>query len=303
MRVTVPAATGDQRGARDVAPRVAIVVVNWNGWPETSRCLDALRRLDYPCWEVVVIDNASTDGSVRRLAELHPEAEILASAENLGFAAGSNAGIERALAGGSDYVWLLNNDALPDAGALRALVSKAEEDPQIAAVGSVVYEGTGARTVQAWGGGWADPRTGRSAHFRKPVATDRLDYITGASLLLRRQAIERSGSLDERFFLYFEDTELGFRYRRDGWRLAVAQDSVVIHQGGTSSVKVPERELDRHRTRSLVMFLRMHASCFGVSAPISALLRAAGFTRRGEFRRALRVLRDTAVALRDYGST
>lgn len=260
-----------------------VIVLNWNGWSDTNACLDSLARLDYPRYQVVVVDNASTDDSVERIRAAHPEVTLLQSGGNLGFAGGNNVGIRHALEQGADYVWLLNNDAVADPHALTALVELAERDPSVGAVGSRIFYMDRPTELQAWGGGWANVWTGRSSEHHARVSERELDYLTGCSLLLTRAALERSGLLDDRFFLYFEDTELSFRYRRDGWRLAVAEDSKVWHRGGGTSKRI-SRPVARYRTQSLLRFLRLHSPSFLVSAAVSTALRGTSFALRGNVR-------------------
>ena len=199
--------------------RVSILLLNWNNWKDTNECLASLKGLDYGDWEVIVIDNGSSDGSVSRIREQFPAAEIMELGENLGYARGNNEGIRAALNRGAEYVWILNNDTTVDPAALRALVDRAEADPKIGAVGSAIYYASAPGRLQAWGGGHVNFWLGRSHHFLRPVADDRIQFLTGASVLLRRPMLESVGLLDEGFFLYWEDSDICFRMRAVGWRL------------------------------------------------------------------------------------
>jgi len=93
-----------------MAPGVTIILVNWNGKEDTIECLESLRRIDYPNFKVLLVDNASSDGSVEELRQRYPDVELIVSDRNLGFAGGNNLGITRALESGADYLLLLNND-------------------------------------------------------------------------------------------------------------------------------------------------------------------------------------------------
>src|SRR3990172_7762179 len=106
-------------------PFVYIVVVNWNGWQHTVRCLDSLRRLDYPNYRVIVVDNGSTDGSRERIRAAHPDTELVEAEKNFGFGGGANIGIRAALDSGTDYVWVLNNDIVVEPHTLDELISVA----------------------------------------------------------------------------------------------------------------------------------------------------------------------------------
>src|ERR1700757_1370728 len=115
--------------------KVCSIVLNWNGWRDTSICVLSLLQQNYANHWVIVVDNGSTDDSVTRLRQEFPEITLIENKTNLGFAAGCNVGIREALAAGADFVWLLNSDAIADPNALHSLVETASRDPRIGAVG------------------------------------------------------------------------------------------------------------------------------------------------------------------------
>jgi GT2 family glycosyltransferase len=244
--------------AHKVARKAYVLVLNWNNWEDTNDCLASLKSLDYDDWKLIVIDNGSTDGSVGRIRERFPEVEVLELGENCGFAKGNNAGIRVAVERGAEYVWLLNNDTTVDPNALSALVKRAETDPKIGAVGSAIYCAKEPERLQAWGGGNIDFWLGRSRHFVRPVAEGRIQFLTGASLLLRRSVLDTLGLLDEGFFMYWEDADYCFRLRKVGLRLAVASESKVLHKGA-ASFDTGSVLLDSYFTRSAGRFFQKHA--------------------------------------------
>jgi GT2 family glycosyltransferase len=217
-----------------LSAKVVVVLLNWNEWSDTSLCLSTLEHLDYKSFEVLVVDNGSTDGSPQRIRETFPWVNVVENGKNLGFTGGCNVGIRYAQAQGADFIWLLNNDTTVDPAALRALVEKAESDSRIGAVGSAIYFMDERERLQCWGGGYVNFWMGRSEHFLRKVDDDKVEFIMGASLLLSRAAIDRVGALDEGFFIYWEDADICFRLRRHGWRLAVAGESKVWHKGSTA---------------------------------------------------------------------
>jgi GT2 family glycosyltransferase len=258
-------------------PLVHIVTLNWQNWRETFEVLYALRELKYSPFKTVVVDNGSKDDSVRRLRETFPEVEILENGANLGFAGGNNVAIRRALDAGADYVWLINNDAKPAPDALAALVALAERDPRAGAVGSVIYNTAHPEQVDAWGGGSLVLWMGWSRFSRGP--DDPLQYITGTSMLLKAAALRDVGLLDERFFIYWEDTDLSFRLRAKGWNLAAAESSRVWHTMSTTMSRHPYQRA-YHIMRSFVLFLRKHSR-----APLPNALSALAFQSLGKLRR------------------
>ncbi|WP_276957944.1 glycosyltransferase family 2 protein [Allomeiothermus silvanus] len=236
-------------------PIAYIIVLNWNGWRDTLACLAALEALNYPNYEVVVVDNGSTDGSAEEIRKAKPQVNLLETRQNLGFAGGNNIGIRYALEQGAEYIWLLNNDTVVDPDALTAMVELAEKDCRIGVVGSVLYYMEQPTKVQAWGGGRVNLLTGRSRHLLAPGEPH---YITGASMLLRREALEQVGLLDEGFFMYWEDADLSFRLRQKGWMVAVAPESKVLHKESASAKKGSPRQ-DILYNASAVRFFRRHA--------------------------------------------
>jgi GT2 family glycosyltransferase len=244
-------------------PHVAIVVLNWNGWQDTLACIASLQALDYANFHIVLVDNGSTDGSEAQFRRAFPSVELLQTGCNLGFGGGCNVGMRHALAAGTEYVWLINSDATVAPGALSALVRLAEENPRLGAVGSVLFDADSVSRVQLWGGGRVGLWLGRSVHCLNPGAT--LDFVSGASMLLRRAALEQVGMFDDtRYFMYWEDTDLGFRLRKAGWTLAVAGDSKIWHQQ-SASLGLGNPLLDEYATRSCVRFLRRHAPMPAIS--------------------------------------
>jgi GT2 family glycosyltransferase len=213
---------------------VYVLVLNYRSWQDTLACLEALGRLKYSNFRVLVLDNASPNDSVPRIQTAFPNIELIRLERNLGFAGGNNLGLRRALAEGAEYVWLLNPDTLPEPRALSAMVGLAQRDPQVGAVGSVLYETDDPQRVQVWGGGEVVLNGGLIRLLSGPHQLPRLSYISGASLLLPRAALERVGLLDEGFFMYGEDADYGLRLTKAGFRLAVAEGSRVLHKGGTS---------------------------------------------------------------------
>lgn len=243
-------------GSHSGQKRVIVVVLNWNGWHDTLECIASLQKLNYPNVELTVVDNGSTDGSQAWIEAQFPDVRVIQTGTNLGFGGGCNVGIRNALESGADYIWLINSDATVDQNSLAALVALADAQTCVGAVGSVLYEFDRPEQIQLWGGGRVNLWLGTSRHQIAPAA---LDFISGASMLLRREAIEQVGMFDDQaFFMYWEDSDLCFRLRQFGWQLAVAEDSRVWHKLSASLGK-GSRQLDAYFTQSGVRFLRRYA--------------------------------------------
>lgn len=233
------------------APKVYVVVVNWNGADDTIACLESLRNCDHPRFEVIVCDNGSADDSVVRLREWTAReelpVELIEIGENRGFAAGGNVGIGRALERGDvDYVWLLNNDATAAPPALSALVAELERRPAAGFCGSTVCFADGSGRVQAMGGGSYDPWFSRTRLFARDAVPEpaeqeavavrvrrELDFVAGASLLVSRAVLDHVGPMTEDYFLYYEEIDWA-RRARGRYELTWAPASLVHHRVGAS---------------------------------------------------------------------
>ena len=271
------------------SPKIHTILVNWNNYPDTVACLSSLRELDYDNCDVIVVDNGSTDDSPSRIRNAFPDLTIIELGRNSGFAGGCNAGIRHALSQGSEFVWLLNIDTTVDRDALRALVDKARCSPRLAACGSAIYFMDDPQRLQAWGGGHVNFWLGRSRHYVQPVPDRSVEFITGASMLISRKAIESIGLLDEHFFMYWEDADYCFRLRASGWELAVAGPSRVWHKG-SSTVGKESARLDRYFNSSAKRFFRKHAAVSSLTIWIGTTLRFAKRALRGDWTRGRAVL-------------
>lgn len=237
-------------------PHVAVIILNWNGWSDTAACVRSLLRGTYPGYRLLVVDNGSTDNSVERLRVLFPDLDILETGENLGFARGNNLGMEHVLADDSvDHVWLLNNDTVVHPATMAELVRTAESEPRAGALGAVLMEADRPDVVQEWGG----RRMGLWTGIAWPASAKRPpNYICGASLFLRRTCLEQCGLFDPEYFFFFEDTDLGYRIRSQGWKLMTAERAVLLHKGSASVGPHSFNQFYWYR-RGLIRFLRTYA--------------------------------------------
>ena len=264
----------DQPAPSDPAPAVSVLIVAWQSGRHLARCLEALDRQTWRDFEVVLLDNASTDGAVGALVP-RPWLRIERSAENLGFAAGNNRAA--ALARGR-YLVTLNPDAFAEPGWLAALVAAAGRHPEAGSVGSVqlldadpgLFDGVGDplhATGAAWRGGRLKPA--------RPVAESATFGVCAAAALYRRDAFDAAGGFCERFFCFYEDVDLAVRLRLAGWSAVVTPDAVVRHVGSASA---PSAFVLRHATRNRVWaWLRgMPGPLLAATLPATAAIWAAG---------------------------
>jgi GT2 family glycosyltransferase len=223
--------------------KLSVVVVNWNSREDLLACLDALERQTHRDLEVVVVDNASNDGSVEEVRERFPRVTLLAQRENLGFAEGCNRGIAAASA---PWIALLNNDAVADARWAEELMLAAERGPEeCGMLQSLMLFQSEPDKINSTGIELAKSGGGRDRHEnrRRPPPGGPLEEIfcpTGGAAAYRRTMLDRlrlpTGWLDREHFCYYEDMDLGWRARLAGWRAFFVPSSWVLHRyhGSTS---------------------------------------------------------------------
>jgi GT2 family glycosyltransferase len=250
-----------------VTKKVGVIVLNYNGTRVLPGLLDSLERLDYPDFRVFLVDNASTDGSlalVRSYLDRLPM-EIVENRENLLFSAGNNVGIERALEWGADYVFLLNNDTLVPPSILTELADFMGSNTQAGIAGPMIHFGEPVGAIWGAGGqvslwwGLVRHRGIRQKDVGQYSQPAKVDYVSGAAMMISRAVIERIGMLDTDFPMYYEDTDFCFRARKAGFETWYVPAGPVIHLvsvaagGQTSGFKI------RRRFSSGMRFFARHA--------------------------------------------
>ena len=264
-------------------PLVYCIVLNWNGWKDTFKCLDSLAGQDYQRLKIIAVDNASTDESVIKITEAYPSLRLVETNANLGFAGGNNAGIRLALNEGAEFVWLLNNDTIVPQNTASLLVAKAIREQRAGEIGSVFYHMHEPETIQAWGGATLSPwKLYRPKLVMSPRRFGKNTAMMAASILLRREALMQAGLLDDRFFVDFEDSDLSFRIYKAGWALEVAEDTRILHKGG-ASFKTNNIQRWRYSIASQIRFIRKHAYYPNVLLWAFCLVIFISRMRRGEW--------------------
>ena len=202
-------------------PAVWCIVLAYNGIELTLECLDTLREQDYPNLHLLVVDNASTDSTTDVLRAQAPDVEVLTSSENLGYAGGNNLGMRHALARGADLLFLVNNDTRLDSHCVTALVEEIQTPPVCGAVGPMVYTWDNWQTISSAGGvvDWAAAdavNVGAGEADQGQYAARSVDFVNGCGIMVSRTAVERVGLIDERFFMYWEETDWCLRMHEAG---------------------------------------------------------------------------------------
>jgi GT2 family glycosyltransferase len=247
-----------------MAPKTAVIVLNWNNMKDTIDCLISLEKTDYRNFEPIVVDNGSTDGSAAAIRERFPEVRIVETGKNLGFAGGNNAGIRLALQEGFDYVLLLNNDTEADPAFLSELVKVADNDPRIGIAGSKIYYHSEPKKIW-FAGGSINYRYGDAHHLGENEMDngqyDRVsdtDYVTGCSMLIKRKVLEDIGMLEEKLFLYYEDSDFCARASRQGYRIVFVPSSIAWHKISSTTGKIKDLQLF-YGTRNMLIFEKRNA--------------------------------------------
>jgi len=238
---------------------VFIILINRNGCEDTKSCIESIHLSSHQNYVVLVVDNDSEDNSVSIIKNDFPEVIVIESDENIGFAGGCNLGIRYALDHGADYVWLLNNDTLVEANTLSNMLAVAKSDQQIGAVGAILLYMDQPDKVQARGGGWVDMWRGMSWHCKNAQDETRLTYLTGASMLIRHEAIIDIGLLDASFFMYWEDADYSRRLSKAGWKLKVASNAKILHKESATTGR-KSTNFYKMFNHSSALFFRKHST-------------------------------------------
>ncbi|WP_439587270.1 glycosyltransferase [Hydrogenophaga sp.] len=238
-------------------PQVLTVVLNYRTPDLTLRAVEAaLREMEGLAGAITVVDNDSRDGSYEKLLQGvqmrgWDRVRVLQSGRNGGYGAGNNYGISQGLPDGSapDYVYILNSDAFPEPGCIRVLLEHLESHPQVGFAGSRIhgedggYHQSAFRFPTVFSEFESAAATGPISFLLKryivplqePMEALQVDWMAGASLMVRHRVLEETQGFDERFFLYFEETDLCLRARRAGWTAVYLPKSQVMHIGSVST--------------------------------------------------------------------
>lgn len=245
--------------------RVAIIIINWKLKEATLACLRSLEHVTSSS-RVIVVDNGSHDGSVEYLQQHAPYIDLIALPTNTGFGYACNQAISHALTDAAcEYVWIINNDALVDPGALTALLNAAEQHPDAGILGTKIYYHD--RRDTFWYAGARRRRyvlaaadTGRGQHDYGQFETVReVDYVFGAAMLIRREVLETIGTFDEQFFLYLEDLDLCIRAQQANIRLLFVPEARIWHSVSASTRRCLGMRR-YHMVKSTLLFLKKHTS-------------------------------------------
>ncbi len=297
------------------ATSLTTIVVNWNTVGLLDDCLTSIvqHTPDHVLNEIIVVDNASADGSVAHLAARWPSVRVIANTENVGFCRANNQAIRDSV---GDFLMLVNTDARIHRGGIEALLRYFERDDRAAVVGPRLVYGDG--TFQRWTAGRPltlgsavnyflsidrlAPRRPAAAGLYLPVDTDlpfQPGWVSSAVMALRRRAIDQIGALDDSIFLYMDDVDLCQRARDGGWNVWYAADTTATHLMGASSRRTTGKASPEALRALNRWYVRRHGRASGVALRAVEVL---GFGARATAYGAKAVLRRSPDARRQMAA-
>ena len=276
--------------------KVYIIVLNYKNYKDTLMCLESLLELKYNNFSIIVIDNASNDGSSEKIMQWiqnysnNISIEFIESKFNLGYAGGNNIGIRKALQDEEmKYVWVLNNDTIVNKEALAELVMEMNSDIHIGICGSKLIYNWDRNQIQGYGG-WYHKFFGMGGTVKDEKKISEIDYVIGASMFFRRKVFETTGLFSEDYFLYFE--ELDFSQRIKGkFKMACAINSIVFHKEGASigsnGRKPQEKSMlsDYYLIRNRILFTKKYCPLYLPTVYIGLIYAIFNRLRRKQFNR------------------
>jgi len=242
-------------------PFVSIITINWNNNDDTSEMLESLRRISYPNYEIIVVDNFSTQCDAVILKIKFPEIRLIMSTKNLGFAGGNNLGLKYA---SGKYILLLNNDTVVDKNFLEPLVRLMETDHNIGIVSPKIYFYDEPNKLQYAGTTAINEVTTRGKKFGYgSIDSGKFDdiketgFANGACMLVRQSLINQVGFLRPEYFMYYEETDFCLRAKKNGFKVFFNPESKIHHKGSSSTGrKSPLQTYYMNRNR--VLFIRLN---------------------------------------------
>ena len=248
-----------------MGPKVVVATLTWNQKEEVLALLETLVKLDYPNYEIVVVDNGSTDGTLEAVHERYPEVHGVRHEQNLGCAEGVNGEIRYALQAGADYLFIIANDATVEPTTLSELVRVAEKDSRIGMVHPKVYYSSNPNRIWYAKGAKMDWLRGRFFGFIQNVEDDgsfdeegEAEFFPGGFSLVRMEAVKKAGFLDPYYFIFLDDADWSLRIHQAGYAGRYAPRARAWHKP-SSSVGVESESFYYYRTRNRLYFVTRYA--------------------------------------------
>lgn len=242
-------------------PQVAIIILTFNSAQHIRECLASLATLDYPNFQVVIVDNASTDDTVQLARTFTPAPKVIVNETNLGYAEGNNVGLRYALSVNADYAFVLNDDVTVAPDLLTQLIRAAQADPRAALLGPIIYHHSTPAVIQSAGGtlgNWTFPHRGINEPERGQF--DRVEsvvWLSGCAILASCRALKTIGLFDPDFFMYWEDVDWCLRAHKAGYRVLLVPQAKLWHKGVQISY-APSPRVAYYMARNELYLLAKH---------------------------------------------
>lgn len=249
--------------------KLFVIILNWNNYGDARECVESVQKSVFGDFKIVIVDNHSTDGSLEKLKEECSDCIFLENEKNLGYAGGNNKGLKYFMENKGDLALILNNDTCVDRNAVKNLVDLALSLPNIGMVGPMLLHYSSPEKIQAMGGGCVNFAqacfTGNyrdqndNGRFLEPLKTN---YLNGACLVIKKEAINSIGYFDEDYYLYGEETDYCKRAVNAGWELRIEPRAKVWHKVARSSGGIKSITRDYYESRNFLYFIKKHYPLF-----------------------------------------
>ncbi|MDP4089618.1 MAG: glycosyltransferase family 2 protein [Bacillota bacterium] len=246
-------------------PLVYIIILNFNSFDETLRCIDSVRDVEYENYKVVVIDNNSQDGSVDILKKRAGDFILIENSDNLGYARGNNVGIQYGISNGAEYICVLNNDVEVKKDFLNIIIDYMEKNRKVGICGPCICDFENRTKIQSMGAninlftGLAMAKKKNKPYESVNGKTYEVDYLGGACFVARKEVFDNIGFIPELYFLFYEETEFCLTAKRAGYKLICLKDSLIYHKRSATISKYKGLSyyfLNRNR----IIFMRRNAA-------------------------------------------
>ena len=251
---------------KNTHPKVFIIILNWNGYNDTRDCIESTKKINYPNYELLIIDNSSEDGSEEKIRAIYPDLTLIQTGENLGYAGGNNVGITYAFNHGADFIVLLNNDTIVDKLFINELVTATKKDPMIGIASSIIYFYDKPEII--WFAGSAfNLKTGWSKHighnqkdtgqFKSVVE---INKACGCAMMITKDVYLKVGLMNPDYFCYCEETDWCIRAKKAGFKVVLVPASKVWHKIFASSGGIQSGTPIYYALRNTLKCLKDNAS-------------------------------------------
>ena len=289
-------------------PLVSIIIVNWNGKEYLTDCLNSLQNISYPNYEIILVDNASTDEYVEYVKDNFPEILIIKNKKNLGYAEANNKGVHKA---NGEYILFLNNDTTVKSDFITELVKVMESDPGIGVCQSKILLMDNPKRLDCVGAyltlsgflyhlGW-----GKLDDYNKVIE---VFSSKGACMLSKREVLDKVGLFDEDFFAYFEETDLCWRVWLAGYKILFVPSSIIYHKVGATSSRMPSSFIQFHSFKNRICSLIKNLETINLLKilPVHLLFCIGGifiYLSKLEFKTSLAIVKAILWNIKNVGNT